>query len=127
MKKIFSLSLLTAVYILSVPALAEQGNKQTEKSVKAYNPVTIANKTPYAASGQVKYTGLWGRQPYSIPPNGSWTSPDPRGLLCVGFINATLDRPGAPIECKKYSSPATSYSQFYIEIKGNKCEVKRAK
>ena len=97
--------------------------------------VRVTNNTPYdvkTSGNKVEYGG-WGFGPfcsddkYLVNSGQTWSATSSRGICMVGYINAELTLPDGDdgnLICTPYNSVGTSYSQYYIIMKGdNACCV----
>ncbi|MFC4102113.1 hypothetical protein [Paenibacillus xanthanilyticus] len=91
-----------------------------------YDPVQIANSTPYSAVGRIEYASIFcSNDNYSVAAGRTFTAPG-RGVCLLTRITATVATPSGNIEAEPYTSSGTSFSQFaIIQVGENRFQVTR--
>ncbi|MFB9326637.1 hypothetical protein ACFFSY_12000 [Paenibacillus aurantiacus] len=91
-----------------------------------YDPIQIANSTPYNAFGRIEYASIFcSDDTYSVGGGNTFTAPG-RGVCLLTKITATVVTPSGNIEAEPYTSSGTSFSQFaIIQVGVNRFQVTR--
>ena len=86
----------------------------------AYDKVSIANSTLFAATGRVEYASAFcSNDSYSVDSMHTWSASS-RGVCLLTKITATVKTPYGDIAATSYGSAGTTYSRFAIVATGEK-------